>query len=214
MNIIKSLIVLAVTLFAIVAQGQLFEGKIVYNDYYESKTPTVSNKEWDEILGSKHEFYIKNGDYKVFYNGSTSRALRWSLYINEDNKIYGKKANTDTILWSDASLKSEILLDVILNKEVTEILGYKCDEIILITKNGSAKYYFNKKFSVDPKYFVNHKFGHWYDFISRSNSMILKSIIENGAFISYSEATEIKEMSMEDEFFKLPPNSKTKENAH
>ena len=71
------------------------------------------------------------------------------------------------------------------------------------------KYYFNSKFSVDPKLFENHKFGNWYDFVSKANALPLKSLIENAQFSLESNATNITEMKLDNSFFALPPNSKS-----
>ena len=71
------------------------------------------------------------------------------------------------------------------------------------------KYYFNTKLSVDTKLFKNHKFGNWYDFLSKSNSLPLKSIVDNGQFSLESVATEVKEMKLDKTFFDLPADVKT-----
>jgi hypothetical protein len=56
---------------------------------------------------------------------------------------------------------------------------------------------------------VNHKFGNWYTFLSKSNSLPLKSIIDNAQFTVESTATEVKEMKLDKAFFDLPANLKT-----
>ena len=92
---------------------------------------------------------------------------------------------------------------------MTEILGYKCDELILTCKSGTQKYYFNSNISVDPNLFVNHKFGNWYDILAKSNSLPLKSLVDNEQFSLESVATEVKEMKLDKTLFELPANSKT-----
>jgi len=92
---------------------------------------------------------------------------------------------------------------------VTEVLGYKCDEVILTCKSGVQKYYFNSKLSVDTKLFVNHKFGNWFDYLSKSNSLPLKSVIETAQFTIESIATEVKPMKLDTKTFELPAEIKT-----
>ena len=117
--------------------------------------------------------------------------------------------NSEVFLWNDGATNPDEVLKSELNKEVTEILGYKCDELILTCKSGIQKYYFNSKLSVDAKLFVNHKFGNWYDFVSKANALPLKSVIENAQFSLESIATNITEMKLDNSFFALPMNSKS-----
>ena len=119
-------------------------------------------------------------------------------------------ANSETLLWNEGATNPDEILKAEVNKGVTEILGYKCDELILTCKSGTQKYYFSTKLSVDTKLFVNHKFGNWYDFLSKSNSLPLKSIVDNGQFTLKSVATgEVKEMKLDNTLFELPTDAKT-----
>lgn len=202
----KTITFLLATLFAITSFAQAFEGKIVYRSTYESKMPNVTDEQFTAMMGSTQEYFIKNGDYKSVSNGSF---FQWQLYINKDNKLYNKMANSETLFWNDGATNPDEILNAEVNKGVTEILGYKCDELILTCKSGTQKYYFNTKLSVDPKLFINHKFGNWYGFLSKSSSLPLKSIIDNGQFTLESVATEVKEMKLDKIFFELPADAKT-----
>ena len=202
----KTITFLVAALFAISSFGQSFEGKIVYQNAYKSKIPNVTDEQFTTMMGSTQEYFIKNGDYRSVANGSL---FQWQLYVNTDNKLYSKMANTETLLWNDGAANTDEILKAEINKDVIEILGYKCDELVLTCKSGIQKYYFNTKLSVDTKLFVNHKFGNWYDFLSKSNSLPLKSIVTNGQFTLESVATAIKEMELDKTFFDLPAGSKT-----
>jgi hypothetical protein len=173
--------------------------------------PNVTDEQLTTMIGSTLEYFIKDGDYKSIANGSS---FQWQLYVNKDNKLYSKIASSDTLLWNDGATNPDEILNAEINNDVTEILGYKCDELILACKSGTQKYYFNPKLSVDPKLFVNHRFGNWYDFLSKSNSLPLKSIIDNSQFTLESVATEIKEMKLDKAFFELPANAQTIKNPY
>ena len=84
----------------------------------------------------------------------------------------------------------------------------------MICKSGTQKYYFNTKLSVDTKLFENHKFGNWYSFLSKSNSLPLKSIVDIGQFTLVSVATEVKEMKLDKSFFDLPADVKTMQSPY
>lgn len=207
----KLITLILITLFAITSFGQTFEGKIVYKNTYKSKMPNVTDEQFTTMMGSTQEYFIKNGDYKSVANGSF---FQWQLYVNKDNKLYSKTADSEILLWQDVATNSDEILKAEVKKEVIEVLGYKCDELILTTKSGTEKYYFNTKLSVDTKRFVNHKFGNWYAFLSKANSLPLKSIVDNTQFTLESVATEVKEMKLDKTFFELPANSKLKKSPY
>ncbi|TKB96817.1 hypothetical protein [Pedobacter cryophilus] len=203
----KTVLSIAFSLLAIITTfGQNFEGKIFYSNTYKSKNPQMTDQQWTSIMGSKQEYLIKGGNYKSIANGTL---VQWQLYINGDNKLYNKISNSETAFWNDGSLQGDEVLKVELNKNVTEVLGYKCDEVILTCISGVQKYYFNSKLAVDAKLFANHKFGNWFDYLSKSNSLPLKSIIDNAQFTLESVATEIKSLKLDDKEFELPAGIKT-----
>jgi hypothetical protein len=202
----KTITLLLATLFVITFFGQTFEGKVVYKNAYKCKIPNVTDEQFTAMMGATQEYFIKNGDYKSLANGTLFQSQH---YINSENKLYTKMSNSDTYLWNDAATNPDEVIKFELNKGVIEILGYKCDELVLTCKSGIQKYYFNSKLMVDTKLFVNHKFGNWFDIVSKSNALPLKLIIENAQFSLEGTATSITEMKLDNSFFSLPANSKT-----
>ena len=207
----KALIFLLATFLVATSFGQNFEGKIVYNNFIKSKLPNITDQQFTSMLGSKQDYVIKDGDYKSVTNGSL---VEWQLYVNKDNKLYNKMANSEVLLWNDGAINPDEVLSSELHKDVIEILGYKCDELILTCKSGVQKYYFNSNLSVDPKQFENHKFGNWYEYISRTKSLPLKAIVENAQFILESVAIEVTSMKLDKSHFELPENTKTMKNPY
>jgi hypothetical protein len=204
--ITKTLFTLSFCLLALMSVGQSFQGEILYQNSYKSKISNVRDEQFTTMLGSSQKFYIKNGNYKSVTNG---QLVLWQTYINKDNKLYTKMSNSDTIFWTDGSLNLDEVLKAEVNKEVVEVLGYKCDELLLTCKNGIHKFYFSNKLHVDSKLFINHKYANWYEFLSRTNAMPLKYTVDYGQFILESVATEIKQIQLDDTIFDLPKNSKT-----
>jgi hypothetical protein len=193
------------------AIGQPFEGEIIYHNVIKSKIPNVTDEQLSMALGTTQEYYIKNGNYKSVTNG---KVVQWQLYVNADNKLYLKMANSDTLLWNDARANPDEVLGSELKKGVAEILGYTCDEVILTCKSGTQKYYFSQKLPVDPKLFVNHKYANWYDFLSRSKALPLKIEMESEQYTLESEATSVKPMHLDDKLFQLAPDAKTQKNPY
>ena len=203
----KKILTIALTILTVATVfGQSFEGKITYQNSFKSKLPNMKDEQFNSMMGTKQEYYIKGGDYKSVTNGTFSQ---WQLYINKDNKLYNKMSNSETILWNDCSVNDDSIISSKVNKGVIEILGYKCDELVLTCKTGTQKYYFNSKLGVDTKLFANHKYGNWYDYLKQANALPLKMIIDNQQFTMESVATEIKPMKLDDKEFQLPANAKT-----
>jgi len=168
--------------------------------------PALSDEQFLAMMGSRGEYYIKDGNYKIVANGSM---FQWQLYTNETNKLYIKVANSETILWNDGLQNPDSVLKAETKKEVIEILGYLCDELVLTCRSGVQKYYFNSKLPADSKLFVNHKLGNWYEFLTVSGALPLKSVIETSQFVMETVAIEIKPMRLEKKFFELPADAKT-----
>ena len=186
--------------------AQSFEGRIIYTSSYISKEVAITNDQTALMMGNKHEFYIKENNYKLVSNGTS---FKWQLYTGSDNKLYRKWHYSKSILWIFASMNEDELVKTETNKEVVDILGYKCDELIITTAKTIQKYYYNSKFGIYAQFFVGHKYGNWYDFVSRAKAIPLKIIIEDEFYFQESVASEIKEEKLDQTLFKLPSNVKT-----
>jgi hypothetical protein len=186
--------------------AQNFEGKVTYQNSYKSKMQGVTDEQFTAMMGTTQEYWIKGGNYKSTLNGSV---VLWMLYVNKDNKLYSKLANSEIVYWNDGSQNTNEVIKAEINKEATTILGYKCDELVLTGKIGVEKYYFNSSLKIDGSLFKNHKYGNWSEFTSRANAIPLKMLIETPQFSIESTATEVKPMALEDQFFQLPANIQT-----
>lgn len=206
----KIIIVLVFTLCISIAYSQEFEGEIVYQCIYKSKIAGISNDSLNTLMGHTQKYFIKEGSFKVESDGTF---YQWSIYKNSENKYYNKLSNSDTVTWTNGNINHDSVINSQVNKNISEILGYRCDEIILTTKSGIKKFYFNANsvLSTDPKKFINYEAGNWYDFLSISNSLPLRTI-EDNEFSTYELiAKEIIPKKLENDFFNLPANTKIKE---
>lgn len=202
----KIICLLIADMIAIISFGQNFEGKIIYQNSYKSKLPNMTSEQFTSMMGTKQEYYIKGGNYKSVTDGTF---MQWQIYINKDNKLYNKMSNSEAALWNDGNENSDSILKTQINKGKTEILGYKCDELILTCKSGTETYYFNSKLGVDAQLFVKHKYGNWYDYLKQAKALPLKMIVDNAQFSMESVAKEIKPVKLDDKEFMLPGNIKT-----
>ena len=191
--------------------AQSFEGKITYQNSYKSKIPTFTDEQFTAMMGGSQEFNMKGGNYQSSLNGTL---VQWQVYLNKDNKIYSKLSNSPAVLWNDAALNPDSVLSAKINKNVIDILGYKCDELILTCSSGIQKYYFNSKLKIDSNLFQNFKFQNWYEYVSRANAVPLKMIIDNAQFSVESTATEVLVQKVDDALFALPPNVTLEKNPY
>jgi len=194
---------------SILTHGQTFEGKVTYQNTYKSKIPNVTDALLTAMMGTSHDFNFKGGNYRSVSNGTL---LQWQLYVQKDNKLYTKFSNSPSILWNDGAVNPDSVLKTELNKEVVDILGYKCDELIFTCKSGVQKYYFNSKLEIDPKLYENHKFANWYHYVSQSKAVPLKIMVDNAQFSVVSMATNIQSQKIDAELFALPADAKLEKN--
>lgn len=202
----KLILVLLLIVSNQIVRGQEFEGKITYQNTYKSENPQMSDQLWQNMMGDTQIYSIKDGNYKSEMNGTM---MQWQLFINSEDKLYSKMTHSEIALWNDVKSNPDSVIQVELNKNVTEILGYKCDELILTCASGTQKYYFNSSLKVNATLFENHKLGNWYTFLKESNALPLKLIVTNAQFTMVSIATEVIADKFEETDFQLPEGMKS-----
>lgn len=205
LNLVLSLLV------TISLTAQIFQGKIIYRNTYKSNVAGATDEQLTQMFGTTTDYYIKDGDQKSVTNGSYFQS---QLYINTDNKLYNKLAVSEKYYWEDGATNKDEVLNFQLNKNATEILGYKCDELILDCKSGKQTYYFSSSLGVNASLFEKHKYGNWYFYLTKANGLPLKMILETPQFSLESVATEVKSMQLEKSFFNFPANAQTEKSPN
>lgn len=186
--------------------AQIFEGEIIYKNAYQSKIAGLTDEKFTAFMGTEQDYFIKGASYKSVINGTLAQ---WQLYIPGENKLYTKMSNSDSAFWDDAAINPDSVISFSLNKAVTKILGYTCDELILICKSGTQKYYFSTKLGINAANYARHKYGNWYDYVLNSKSVPLKIETDNAQFVMTSIAVEIKPSKLDNSIFQLPPGTQT-----
>ncbi len=191
--------------------SNFFEGKILYDNTYKSKNMLMPSGMWNSMMGSKGEYFIKGGNYKLISNGSLNK---WQLYISEHNKIYSKISSSSSIYFNDGEIHTDVVQKIESNKGIIEILGYTCDEVILTCKTGVQKFYFNSELAVNTKLFEKHQFVNWHEYLKEAHALPLKRIVNTSHFTMESIATEVTIMKIEDSIFELPAGIDLKKNPY
>ncbi len=198
-------IVLFLVLSVSLIKAQSFEGVITYTNVLTSKTPRMTNEQLTAMLGSRIDYFYKNGIYKSTTNGSASQ---WQLYVPKENRVYTKTAGSENLYWSDAAVNSDEVLSSSVKKNALKILEYNCDALILNCRSGTQTYYYNKELAIDANLFKNHHYGNWYAFLKQSGALALKTVIETPQFRLESTASSIKKKKLDDTLFALPANKR------
>ncbi len=208
LNLLKRvslLFFLLAVLYSHCALGQAFEGEVIYQNAFKSKIPVLADQQLSAMMGNTQHYFIKGGNYKSESNGTF---VVWQLYINADNKIYNKFASSESILWNDAAINKDSVINVEINRDVTEVAGYKCDELVMTCKSGIQKYYFNAGLVVDNKLYAKHAAGNWSVYLAKANALPLKIIIDNDKLTMISIATEVIPSKLDASKFTLPAGIK------
>lgn len=205
----KALLLFLLLSFSSFAQN--FEGEITYAVSFTSKNSQLKAEQLVAMMGNQQTYTYKEGNYKSAMNG---QMMQWQLYLKKDNNLYSKMTASPNVFWNDAAVQGDEVLSSKINKGVETILGYKCDELVLECKSGLQKYYFNSKLAVDPSLFVNHKFGNWYEFVSRAKALPLKSVVDNGQFEITSIATKVTPKKVNITVFALPADTKLEKSPY
>mgnify|MGYP001234641014 CR=1 FL=1 len=198
---IKNSVLILILLITTSIYSQNFEGKVIYQNTYESKTQNVSNEQLNLLMGTLQEYIIKDGNYKSIFNGQFNQ---FQLYSSVENKLYNKFSNAEALFWSDGAIEGEKVVDLNIIKNKETILGVNCDELTMKTTKGVYVYYYNAKYSITPDFFKGHLFGNWYFYVKESKAVPLKIVMYTPEFKSTSTAIKIEEYKVDDTYFELP----------
>lgn len=202
----KKMLSFIVTFLSITTFAQNFEGKVTYQNSYQSKDKYTKALDLSNQFGSQLTCYFKGSNYKIVSNGA---AQSWQLYRGSDNKIFEKWLGNETISYNEGSFRNDKLLNVQLNKQAATILGQKCDELVLTSKTGTQKYYYSLAYKLDGAAFSAHDFNNWNEYIKKANAVPLKIVIENNRYINTKTAIQVTPQRINASEFELPAGAKT-----
>lgn len=159
------------------------------------------------MIGTKQEYFIKDGNYKSFLNG---QSITMQLYDFETNRIYNRKSKSDTLYWFDASTNTDEVISFKIKKNAGKILGNQCDAIIMKTKTGTTIIFYSSRYKVDSKVYENHRYSNWAFYVGKTNALPLKIVIETNTFKMESTAIEIKSLDLGTNYFNIDPKTPIK----
>lgn len=185
--------------------AQDFEGQIIYQNQYVSKSKSITSEDYTRMMGSQQDFYIKEGYYLSLTNGDV---VVMQLYRPAENKLYTQTAVSDSLYWTDANENGSPVKKAELKPKTLKIKDFDCDELTLTTETGIEKYYFNASLKLDPKLFEKHLYNNWAYYLSKAKAVPLKIVIEHPDYTFTSTALQINAMKLDLKLFDLPKNPK------
>lgn len=199
------LFILLLLLSPIIGFTQNFEGEITYSNSFKSKMPKLKDEQLNSMMGTIQEYYIKGNNYKSLLNG---KFVKMQLYRGEENKSYTLTAKSDTLLWEDYGNNKDVAVSFEIQKNKVVIMNIPCDLIVVNTAKSKTYYYYNRKYSVDPKLFSKHNYGNWYYIISKTKALPIKIVYETGEYIFSSTAISITSKKLSDTLFNISDKNK------
>jgi len=192
---------LLITTITNAQKRKAFEGKIVYENKFESNVSGMSNEMLGSMLGTTWDYFITSDRYKFEMNGMH---IQKQFYNPEEFKLYTKFVSSDTMAWIDVREWNTEIISHELIKTEEVILGHKCNALVLTTNKGKETYYFNRHIKADAELFKKHKFLNMAFVLNYTESIPLKIILESNEMNLESTATDIEPLSFESGAFAIP----------
>lgn len=171
-----------------------------------SKSPTVTNEQLTQMMGSTQEYDISGGDYRSIFNGSY---LKMQLYVSRENRSYTQTTFSDTLYWEDYAVNQDKATSFEIKKNAETILGVACDELVVYTPKGTTHYYYNSKYGVDPELYKVHAGGNWYYIISKTKALPLKIVSDQEGFVMTSVPAKVIPARLDMSIFSIKDKAKT-----
>jgi len=190
------------------AHAQFFEGYVRYVHNLEITDTTLQKKDFflSYLLGSSSTLYIKGTNFHWKFAGCQMES---QIYLSSSNTIYEKFPKKDTLFTSPAGVADEIILKDELKPSKVEVLGNKCQVLMLkskFTKDNSVRgriYYFAKKYPLHPDFMRKYK--------RNANDLVFGKVVYLPLRFTYVypsfrityHAVEVKETKVDEELFNV-----------
>lgn len=178
-----------------------FIGTITYSIKIESKKPKVSSKELNSLYGDEMILDIKNGNYKMSFNGKDLKEIYYLKSLNTEYTLRRKEDTLYSVFFGkeDRILKSSKIIDtiIIIAQRQCKILINELEEVKNI-------YYYDPTLHLNPTNFKNYKFSYGNIYYENAKAPWLKYEFYGTSFNLVYIAMKIEEKELNDKIFDLP----------
>lgn len=188
----------------VVSPKSYFEGRILYNSKYVTKSNKFDTSYLENLFGKTSDLYFKDGNYLEKYDKGF-----WleQLFIRTGNLIYIKKNQSDTLFFFSCEKPGRKILKSEIIRKSEKILGIECDELITYYEDKNVSFYFNSDtLKINPDWYSNYKLVNKNLNSNKMKAIYLKYKMENADFITTVTATSISHQKIDDRIFVIPTN--------
>ncbi len=178
-----------------------FEGIITYKTVALSKTEDFSTEKLQKVYGDILTVYYKNGNYKMVYSGNEVKEI---YYLKDKNKQYRTLFGSDTMLVSDCSNETRVLVETKITENAEKIMKRNCNLLVNDLGDSKSYYWYNSSVPVNPDHYKKHVFGYVNVYFEKAKSFWLKQKYECDFFDLTHTAIKIKKIKVADSVFTLP----------
>ena len=177
-----------------------FEGKITYQLIIQAKGDPRKYQTLKEVFGDTVIYTFSKGRYAMQY---TDGKVEYIKYLRDNNQ-YRKMLWLDTLYFQDAAIENSALYSVLEEKTDFEVLGRKLKLISIVTDSYKKFYYYDPNMYMNPEYFKKHTYGYENKYYEIAKAPYIYAEIEYEDLKIILKPLSIKEMKIDDDFFKLP----------
>ena len=179
-----------------------FEGKVIYQFELISKNTRLDSNKLRTIFGTGSILTFKKGNYHHTYNGGL---MEFDTYRKDDNKMYFKMRNNDTIYWRNCGLIGDKIEKFEFSAKKEDVLGISCDELTMHYNDNIVSHYYNSdSLSIDPEWFKQYTLHDENLIDAKEKSIYLKSKVEYAYFLIIETAAKFIREKVDSKIFELP----------
>lgn len=186
-----------------ITTAQPFEGVVVYQVSYTSKSANVSDAQLVKALGTHQTYSVKGGRYRNDQDGLLQTT---QIYDPTTNRLYNKVAMSPTWFWTGGETETDTVVRSTLRRDSAEVLGIRCHARVFTTWKGTKTVFYaaDGRFPYDVRAYRRHRYGLFYATIQLTRAVPLRIVFDGPELRFEMTAVSIEPRALSDAVFALP----------
>lgn len=185
------------------ADGQDFEGVVVYEIQYLSTDDATHVDDWAARYGTRAELFFKEGNSLLTYNGTQTKA---HLYRRDIHRRFMLIASADSLIETDLSKPNFEWVDHRILDEQATILGRASSILETNVRLGNSPattftYFYHPALTTSPHWFTDIAYNNEDAVYAITKAIPLKMIFEYPTYRIIWTAQEVQRQRLEDHLF-------------